>query len=71
MKDGRTLTGRRFNEDTFTVQLIDQQEKLHSLEKKDIRTLEVQTVSPMPSFNGKLTTDELSDVIAYLITLKG
>ena len=56
---------------TFTVQLIDQQEKLHSLEKKDIRTLEVQTVSPMPSFNGKLTTDELSDVIAYLITLKG
>ena len=71
MKDGRTLLGRRFNEDTFTVQLIDQQEKLHSLEKKDIRTLEVQTTSPMPSYNGKLTTDELSDVIAYLITLKG
>ena len=71
MKDGRTLIGRRFNEDTFTVQLIDQQERLLSLEKKDIRTLEVQTTSPMPSYNGKLTTDELSDVIAYLITLKG
>jgi cytochrome c oxidase cbb3-type subunit III len=71
LKDGRTLTGRRFNEDTFTVQLIDQQEKLHSLEKKDIKTLDVQTTSPMPSYNGKLTTDELSDVIAYLITLKG
>ena len=69
MKDGRTLSGRRFNEDTFTVQLIDQQEKLHSLEKKDIKTLEVLTTSPMPSYNGKLTTDELSDVI--LITLKG
>jgi putative heme-binding domain-containing protein len=71
MKDGRTLTGRRFNEDTFTVQLIDQQERLLSLEKKDIKTLDVQTASPMPSFNGRLTTDELSDVIAYLITLKG
>jgi putative heme-binding domain-containing protein len=71
MKDGRTITGRRFNEDTFTVQLIDAQEKLLSLEKKDIRTLDVQTTSPMPSFNGKLTPDELSDVIAYLITLKG
>jgi putative heme-binding domain-containing protein len=71
MKDGRTLTGRRFNEDTFTVQLIDQQERLLSLDKKDIKTLEVQTASPMPSFNGKLTTDEMSDVIAYLITLKG
>lgn len=71
MKDGRTLAGRRVNEDTFTVQLIDQQEKLHSLEKKDIKTLDVQTTSPMPSFAGKLTTEEISDVIAYLITLKG
>jgi putative heme-binding domain-containing protein len=71
MKDGRTFAGRRFNEDTFTVQVIDQQERLLSLEKKDIKTLEVQTTSPMPSFNGKLTTEEISDVIAYLITLKG
>jgi putative heme-binding domain-containing protein len=71
MKDGRTITGRRFNEDTFTVQLIDQQERLLSLDKQDIKTLEVQTTSPMPSFDGKLTTEEISDVIAYLITLKG
>ena len=71
MKDGRTFTGRRFNEDTFTVQLIDQQERLLSLDKKDIKTLEVQTTSPMPSFNGKLTTEEISDVIAYLVSLKG
>jgi len=71
MKDGRTLTGRRVNEDTFTVQVIDQQERLLSLEKKDIKSLEVQTTSPMPSYNGKLTPDEMSDVIAYLISLKG
>jgi len=71
MKDGRTFTGRRFNEDTFTVQLIDQQERLLSLEKKDIKALDVQTTSPMPSFNGKLTTEEISDVIAYLVSLKG
>jgi mono/diheme cytochrome c family protein len=31
----------------------------------------VETTSPMPSFNGTLTTEEISDVIAYLITLKG
>jgi cytochrome c oxidase cbb3-type subunit III len=71
LKDGRTLNGRRFNEDTFTVLLIDQQEKLHSLEKKDIKSMDVEKTSPMPSYNGKLTTDELSDLIAYLITLKG
>jgi putative heme-binding domain-containing protein len=71
MKDGRTITGRRFNEDTFTVQVIDQQERLLSLEKKDIRTLDVQTTSPMPSATGKLSADEISDVVAYLLTLKG
>ena len=71
MKDGRVITGRRFNEDTFTVQLIDAQEQLLSIEKKDIRTLDVQTTSPMPPVNGRLTADEVSDLIAYLITLKG
>ena len=71
MKAGRVVTGRRFNEDTFTVQLIDAQEQLLSIEKKDIRTLDVQTTSPMPPVNGRLTADEVSDLIAYLITLKG
>jgi putative heme-binding domain-containing protein len=71
LKDGRTVTGRRFNEDTFTVQLIDDRERLVSLEKKDIKSMTVEKTSPMPSYDGKLTGDELSDVIAYLITLKG
>jgi putative heme-binding domain-containing protein len=71
MKDGRTVNGRRLNEDTFTVQVIDDKEQLHSIAKSDIRSLVVETKSPMPSFAGKLTGDELSDVIAYLVTLRG
>ena len=38
MKDGRTITGRRLNEDTFTVQIIDDKERLHSLAKSDMRS---------------------------------
>jgi hypothetical protein len=34
MKDGRTITGRRLNEDTKTVQVIDSQEKLMSILKR-------------------------------------
>ena len=49
MRDGRTITGRRLNEDTYTVQLIDDQERLLSLDKADIRDLQVSQTSPMPA----------------------
>ena len=71
MKDGRTINGRRLNEDTYTVQVIDEKERLHSLAKADMKAFVVETKSPMPPFAGKLTPEELSDVIAYLLTLRG
>jgi putative heme-binding domain-containing protein len=71
LKDGKTITGRRLNEDTYTVQLIDAQEELHSISKSDMRTYTVETRSTMPSYAESLTAGELSDVIAYLLTLKG
>ena len=71
MKDGRTIAGRRLNEDTYTVQLIDEKERLHSLAKSDMKAYVVETKSPMPSYSGKLTDEEIANVIAYLITLRG
>lgn len=71
MKDGRTINGRRLNEDTYTVQVIDDKERLHSLAKSDIRNFVVETKSTMPSYAGKLTDAEIADVIAYLLTLRG
>ena len=70
-RDGRTLTGRRLNEDTYTVQLIDDGENLHSLTKADLRELSVTDASAMPSYAERLSADELADVIAYLVSLKG
>ena len=70
-KDGRTITGRRLNEDTHTVQVIDDKERLHSVAKTDIRTLLVETKSTMPAYGGKLSDEELADVVAYLMTLRG
>lgn len=69
-KDGTVVTGRRLNEDTYSVQLIDGRERLHSLVKADLRELTISTVSPMPSFAGTLTQDEVADVVAYLLSLK-
>lgn len=70
-KDGRTITGRRLNEDTYTVQLIDSQERLVSLTKADLREYAVIKTSPMPSFKDTLTAEERADVLAYLLSLKG
>ena len=70
-RDGRTIRGRRLNEDTYTVQLIDEQERLVSLVKADLREYELATSSPMPSVANTLTADEKADLVAYLLSLKG
>jgi cytochrome c oxidase cbb3-type subunit III len=70
-KDGTTIAGRRLNEDTYTLQIIDEREKLYSLLKADIKEFTISTTSPMPSYRGKLSDTELADVLAYLLTLKG
>ena len=62
MKDGTVVTGRRLNEDTFTVQIMDDKERLRSIAKSDTRSLVVDTTSPMPSYATRLTADEISDL---------
>ena len=70
-RDGTLYTGRRLNEDTYTVQLIDQNERLVSLVKDDLREFTVLTASSMPSYEDTLTEQERADVLAYLLSLKG
>jgi putative heme-binding domain-containing protein len=70
MKDGGRITGRRLNEDTATVQIIDSEERLRSLDKRDIRTMTVGTRSPMPAYAKTLSQDEVADLVAYLLTLR-
>jgi len=70
-KDGTVIQGRRLNEDTYGVQIIDDRERLHSLVKADLREYTIGTTSPMPSFKGKLSSAEIADVVTYLLSLKG
>ena len=69
--DGRTIQGRRFNEDTFSVQLIDSHENVQSIQKSDIRRYDVSMTSQMPSYRGRLNDAELADLLAYLVSLRG
>ena len=70
-RDGTVINGRRLNEDTYTVQLIDDRERLLSLTKADLREYTIRTTSPMPSYKDRLSSDEVANLVAYLLSLKG
>lgn len=71
LKNGRTIRGRRLNEDTFTIQLIDEEERLVSLSKSDIKDIALGKTSPMPPATKTLNEAEIADVVAFLSSLKG
>ena len=71
LSDGTVVSGRRMNEDTYTVQLIDDDGRLRSLDKTTLREFTVVKESPMPSYAETLTTQEIADVMSYLLTLRG
>jgi len=70
-KDGTSINGRRLNEDTYSVQLVDETGSLRSVMKADLRDYTISTASPMPTYKSMLSGDELADVLAYLLSLKG
>ncbi len=71
LHDGTTVTGRRLNEDTHSIQLIDEKERLVSLDKSELKSVALLKTSPMPSYREKLSAQELTDVVSYLLSLKG
>ena len=69
-KSGTVIIGRLLNLDTFTVQIIDQKERLLSFEKANLREYGFVDKSPMPSYKDKLTDQEVADLVNYLYSLK-
>lgn len=69
-KNGQPVVGRLLNRDTFTVQLIDLDERLRSFEVADLREHGFDG-TPMPPAREKLSTQEIADVVSYLLSLRG
>jgi putative heme-binding domain-containing protein len=70
-KDGSTISGRLLNYDTFSIQLLDTNERLVSLPKSTLREYRFVKTSKMPSYRDRLSAEEVTDLVGYLVSLKG
>ena len=69
--DGPGVTGVRMNEDSFSIQVLDDSGRAHSFWKSEVTSIDKQRgKSPMPSYKGQLSDSELTDLVACLASLK-
>ncbi len=72
MKNGQSITGVRINEDTYSIQVRDSSDRLHSFFKSELVELHKDWgKSPMPSYRNVFSEEELGDVVAFLVSLRG
>jgi putative heme-binding domain-containing protein len=69
-KSGAPVRGTLLNQDTFSVQMHDETKNLRSFQKSSLKDSGFLP-SPMPSYQGRLTPQDVADVVSYLLTLKG
>ncbi len=70
-KGGTVVTGRLLTRDLFTVQLVDGNGQVKSFLKSELSEVTMVTKGLMPSYKGKLSSQEIADVVSYLRSLKG
>jgi cytochrome c oxidase cbb3-type subunit III len=69
--DGKAFDGTRVTEDSFKIVIKDAKGDFHTFWKQDLRTLDKEAgKSVMPSYKGKLSEEQLNDLVAYLASLK-
>jgi cytochrome c oxidase cbb3-type subunit 3 len=69
-QDGAAFQGVVLNEDSFTVQMMDMREQLHSFDKAQLKSYEKTRTSLMPAYDAnRLSEKDLDDLVAYLLKL--
>jgi putative heme-binding domain-containing protein len=70
-RDGTKVLGRLLNQDSTSVQLMTQTEELKTYLRANLREYTIIDTGLMPSSKGKLTDQQVDDVVGYLSSLKG
>jgi len=68
--DGKEIKGVTLNEDNFSVQIMDSDERIHLLEKDKLRSFQKSRQSAMPPYGvSSLSDQELEDIVAFLVSV--
>ena len=70
-RDRTKIRGVVLNEDDYSIQLRDTREELQSFLKSNLKDVQVEKVSLMPSYKSALSEAETNDLVAYLNSLRG
>jgi cytochrome c oxidase cbb3-type subunit 3 len=66
-KSGQVLDGVMRNQDSWTVQFMTMDGKLHSMDRSALKSVTIKTGSIMPAdYDKKLSADEFKDLMAFL-----
>ena len=69
-EDGKQIKGVALNEDSFSVQIMDANERIYLLDKDKLRSFHKSRESAMPKYNVDVLSDkDLEDIVAYLISV--
>jgi alcohol dehydrogenase (cytochrome c) len=71
-REGREIRGVRRNEDTYSVQMVDAGGHLYLFDKQKLASIGIENRSLMPDdYAKRLTTEEITDLVAYLRVQRG
>ncbi|SRR6266567_2366492 len=66
--DRKEIKGVTLNEDSFSVQIMDTDERIHLLQKNKLLSFQKNRQSAMPKYGADILSDkDLEDIVAYLI----
>jgi len=71
-KQGERIRGIKKNEDAFSIQIMDQRERIQGYLKANLQEVIYEKASWMPAFGtDRLSDSDLVDLVGYLSTLRG
>lgn len=71
-REGKRIVGVALNEDSFSLQMMGMDQKLHLFVKSDVREIVHRSKSLMPPSPPEMLSDkDLQDLVAYLASLRG